>query len=87
MTTVGQLLNRPAKPQPELVEVAGGDRAVAIVVEGEEVAAEVLAEEDEIARAGSYKALARDCFAPRAFAWFLHIRAAVPRRVRDLLAL
>ena len=39
---------RPAEPLPELDEVAGADAEVAVIVEGEEVAAEVLAENDEV---------------------------------------
>ena len=38
--------DRPAKPQPELDEVARADAAVAVEVEGKEVAAEVFAEVD-----------------------------------------
>ena len=39
-------LQQPAEPQPELDEVAGGDRAIAVEVE--EVSAEVLAKDDEV---------------------------------------
>src|ERR1700730_10017725 len=42
--------DRPPEPQPELDEVAGADGAVAVEVEGEEVTAEVLAEDDEVVR-------------------------------------